>query len=167
MSYLRTSFCKNLHAKCYLNENRCIITSLNLYEFSQINNNEMGILLSKDEDSDVYRDAYEEAQRIVRISDEIRMTLEHVSHSEEDNSSADEEATDSEKLATSKLAKKLGISTTELLTCLTSMGFLNQRDDKYFLTDKGKASGGEFRHSKRYGPYFLWPSSLTITPPAG
>ena len=32
--YVRTSFCKNLHAKCYLSENSCIISSLNLYEFT-------------------------------------------------------------------------------------------------------------------------------------
>ncbi len=30
LSFIRTSFCKNLHAKCYINENSCIITSLNL-----------------------------------------------------------------------------------------------------------------------------------------
>ena len=45
LTYVRTSFCKNLHAKCYLNEESCIITSLNLYEFSQVNNNEMGVAL--------------------------------------------------------------------------------------------------------------------------
>ena len=33
LDYVRTSFCKNLHAKCYLNEQGCIVTSLNLYEF--------------------------------------------------------------------------------------------------------------------------------------
>ncbi len=33
LSFIRTSFCKNLHAKCYINEESCIITSLNLYEF--------------------------------------------------------------------------------------------------------------------------------------
>ena len=43
LTYVRTSFCKNLHAKCYLNEELCIVTSLNLYEFSQVNNNEMGV----------------------------------------------------------------------------------------------------------------------------
>ena len=32
LTFIRTSFCKNLHAKCYLNENECIITSLNLFE---------------------------------------------------------------------------------------------------------------------------------------
>jgi hypothetical protein len=40
---IKTSFNKNLHAKCYINENEAIITSMNLYEFSQQNNSEMGI----------------------------------------------------------------------------------------------------------------------------
>lgn len=31
----RVGFVQNLHAKCYLNENTAIITSMNLYEFSQ------------------------------------------------------------------------------------------------------------------------------------
>ena len=72
LSFIRTSFCKNLHAKCYLNENTCIITSLNLYEFSQVNNNEMGVLISRSEDAALYRDTYDEAQRIIRISEEVR-----------------------------------------------------------------------------------------------
>tara|TARA_R110002051_G_scaffold250392_2_gene309725 strand:+ start:1115 stop:1918 length:804 start_codon:yes stop_codon:yes gene_type:complete len=70
LSFVRTSFCKNLHAKCYINEDKCIITSLNLYEFSQVNNNEMGVLIDKHEDTELYRDAYDEALRIIRISDE-------------------------------------------------------------------------------------------------
>lgn len=72
LSYVRTSFCKNLHAKCYLNEETCIITSLNLYEFSQVNNNEMGVLVQRSDDPDLFRDTYQEAQRIIRISDEVR-----------------------------------------------------------------------------------------------
>ena len=83
LTYIRTSFCKNLHAKCYLNEELCIITSLNLYEFSQVNNNEMGILIRRSEDAALYKDAYEEAQRIIRISDEVRISLERVVHSSE------------------------------------------------------------------------------------
>ncbi|MGP4974372.1 phospholipase D family protein, partial [Psychrobacter alimentarius] len=82
LTFIRTSFCKNLHAKCYLNENECIITSLNLYEFSQVNNNEMGVLIYRNDDAKLYADTYEEAQRIIRISDEVRMSLEKVSESE-------------------------------------------------------------------------------------
>ena len=47
LTYVRTSFCKNLHAKCYLSESACIVTSLNLYEFSMVNNNEMGVLIDR------------------------------------------------------------------------------------------------------------------------
>ena len=78
LDFVRTSFCKNLHAKCYLNENECIITSLNLYEFSQVNNNEMGVLISRDSDSQLYADTYEEVQRIIRISEEIKVSADKV-----------------------------------------------------------------------------------------
>lgn len=78
LDYVRLSFCKNLHAKCYLNESECIISSLNLYEFSQVNNNEMGILVRKYEDDIVFKEAYEEAQRVIRISEEVRISLDEV-----------------------------------------------------------------------------------------
>ena len=76
MTSIRTSFCKDLHAKCYLNENEAIITSMNLYEFSQVNNNEMGIYFTKSDDPELYKDLYDEANRLIRISDEIVVTVE-------------------------------------------------------------------------------------------
>ena len=115
LTYIRTSFCKNLHAKCYLNEEMCIITSLNLYEFSQVNNNEMGVLIQRSEDNELYRDAYDEAQRIIRVSDEVRITLERVvdeSAEKETVANADDSSDSNtpEKLTSSKLAVKLRIS---------------------------------------------------------
>lgn len=159
LSYIRTSFCKNLHAKCYLNEESCIITSLNLYEFSQVNNNEMGVLIDRQNDPDLYRDAYEEAQRIIRISDEVRISLEVVA---KDNESASETDDNTNKLTSSKMAQKLGIKTPEFLEKLLSQGLLELRDGKNYLTDKGKEAGGEFRMSPKFGPYFLWPVGLDI-----
>jgi phosphatidylserine/phosphatidylglycerophosphate/cardiolipin synthase-like enzyme len=76
MSSIRSSFCKDLHAKSYLNENEAIITSMNLYEFSQVNNNEMGILIEKSKEPELYKDVYDEAQRLIRISDELIVTVE-------------------------------------------------------------------------------------------
>lgn len=75
---IRTSLCKNLHAKCYINEHEAIITSMNLYEFSQQNNNEMGIYISKTDDPQLYNDTLEEVQRLLTISQEIRMTIKKV-----------------------------------------------------------------------------------------
>ncbi|MBI4311848.1 MAG: hypothetical protein HY681_08700 [Chloroflexi bacterium] len=67
---IRTYFLENLHAKCYMNENGAIITSMNLYEFSQVNNNEMGIYLTKEEDAVLYGEALTEAQRLIRTGEE-------------------------------------------------------------------------------------------------
>lgn len=75
---VRSSFCKNLHAKCFLNEAEALITSMNLYEFSQVNNEEMGILVSRADDPELYAKVYEEATRLIRISDEVRVTVEKV-----------------------------------------------------------------------------------------
>ena len=78
MSSIRTSFCKNLHAKCYLNENQALLTSMNLYEFSQVNNYEMGVLVVREEEGDLYDAILQESRRIVRISEEIRVTVARV-----------------------------------------------------------------------------------------
>lgn len=75
---VRTSLCKNLHAKCYLNEGEAIITSMNLYEFSQMNNNEMGIHITKQADPDLYEATYAEVQRLLTISEEIQVTVRTV-----------------------------------------------------------------------------------------
>jgi len=168
LTYIRTSFCKNLHAKCYLSEELAIITSLNLYEFSQVNNNEMGVLIRRNEDAELYKDAYEEAQRIIRISDEVRISLERVTSETAGTSTAiaspvadnEDGGEHSEKLTTSKLALKCGLKTNELLDEFVTRGLLELRDGKHYLTDKGKEAGGEFRPKSRFGPYFLWPETL-------
>ena len=165
LSFVRTSFCKNLHSKCYLNEESCIITSLNLYEFSQVNNNEMGVLISRSEDTDIYRDAYEEAQRIIRISDEIRISLEKVEKPTNGDRSAqgDDPSDDaSSKLTSSKLAQKHKLKTPELLDKFTTLGYLTLADGKHSLTEKGKEAGGEFKFSKKFGPYFVWSEDMAV-----
>ena len=70
LSFIRTSHCDNLHAKCYLNESEAIITSMNLHEYSQVTNEEMGIYVTKKDDPQLYDDIYQSAQRLLRISTE-------------------------------------------------------------------------------------------------
>jgi len=161
LTYIRTSFCKNLHAKCYLNEGLCIITSLNLYEFSQVNNNEMGVVLSRKDDPRLYKDAYEEAQRIIRISDEVRVSLEKVSPKKEQQDNASNTASKN-KLTTSKLAKKLGKSTDELTVSLIEKGYLEVVNSENQLTQKGKEAGDGESKKGRFGSYFLWGDSLSV-----
>ena len=158
LTFVRTSFCKNLHAKCYMSESMCIVTSLNLYEFSQVNNNEMGILIERTDDAALYKDAYEECQRIIRISDEVRISLERVASQPEagapavqsrvgavmENEAASATVGSGEKLTSSKFAQKLGLKTVQLLDRAAELGYLARHDDKHALTVMGEQAGIEF-----------------------
>lgn len=64
-------FFENLHAKCYFNENGMVITSMNMYEFSEKNNREMGIFLTKMDDPDLYEKAKKETESIIQSSEII------------------------------------------------------------------------------------------------
>lgn len=161
LAYVRTSFCKNLHAKCYMNEELCIISSLNLYEFSQVNNNEMGVLIERASDFELYKDAYEEAQRIIRISEEVRISLERV----KSDSDKDEEGTDEErstKLTSSKLGQRYKLKAAEFLDKMVDLGYLDLIGGKHQLTQKGIDAGGEFKMSPKFGAYFLWPEDIKM-----
>lgn len=174
LTFIRTSFCKNLHAKCYLNENECIITSLNLYEFSQVNNNEMGVLINRNEDAKLYADTYDEAQRIIRISDEVRMSLEKVAPIEAPTPSPNPsvaavdltqntvvEKPAYSKLTTAKLAQELGFKTQELNNKLLAAGYLEQQEGELILTDAGSAAGGISKRGK-FGTFCLWDAGMVI-----
>jgi len=159
LEYVRTSFCENLHAKCYLNEGEAIVTSMNLYEFSQVNNNEMGILVKRDEEPELYREIFDEAQRLIRISDEVRLSADKI----DEVPVVDKPAADAfDKLTTSRIAKARGTTTREFTQKLIGAGLLEQDGAQYRLTEDGKEAGGEFRYSKQHGPYFLWPTEIEV-----
>lgn len=85
LNYTHTSFCKDLHAKCYLNESEAIVTSMNLHEYSQVNNYEMGIYIEKSNDTDLYKKVYDEVQRLIRNSDEVKISVSKVTDSTVNN----------------------------------------------------------------------------------
>jgi hypothetical protein len=62
---------KNLHAKCYINEKKAIICSMNLYDYSQTTNVEMGFLITKEEDLEAYNKMMEDI-------DDLRVNAERV-----------------------------------------------------------------------------------------
>jgi len=69
LKHLGLYFCKNLHAKCYFNENLMVITSMNLLEFSQTNNREMGVQIKLEEgDKELFYQAKQEADYIIKSS---------------------------------------------------------------------------------------------------
>ncbi len=87
LASLRLSYCKDLHAKCFMNESAAILTSMNLYEFSQVNNLEMGVLVTRDQDPDIYQEIAEYVMQLIRMSEEQRVTVEKVTKPDRKKSS--------------------------------------------------------------------------------
>lgn len=150
-------FCKNLHAKCYLNEELGIITSLNLYEFSQQNNNEMGVLFSRQNDLNLYNKAFEEVQRLIRISQGRGVTSFQISTPIKPT----EKQT---KIPTHELAKRRHIEQKILNENLLMSGLIKLVTGKgikghYALTARGVEVGGEPEQGTHI---ILWPENLKL-----
>jgi hypothetical protein len=159
--HIRTGFCQNLHAKCYLNESLAVITSLNLHLYSQQNNNEMGVMVKRGNDQQMFFDITSEVDRLIRISEATNADRENLVLESASVARTLEEPSTYGKLTTAKLAKRLGLGSTKLFDVLIGRGYLELRDGgKHHLTPEGKTAGGEFRMGK--GPYFLWPIDLKI-----
>ena len=58
-----------------MNDSHALITSMNLYEFSQQNNDEMGILVSAEDDPKLYKAIKAEADHILRLSKNVRLNV--------------------------------------------------------------------------------------------
>ena len=65
---LELYFCENLHAKCFLNEQKMIVSSMNMYAYSERNNREMGILIDRNSDTQLYDNAKQEGISIIDSS---------------------------------------------------------------------------------------------------
>ncbi|HAB1659549.1 TPA_asm: DNA repair protein [Salmonella bongori] len=167
LPYVRLSFCQNLHAKLYANEKTCLICSLNLYDFSQINNHEIGVLIEKDNDSAPYENAISEAQRLIRISTENILShgKNNLNNSIKSFNNNTVRNQGQDKITSTMLAKKLNISLNDLYKHLITKGFLAKIDDNTLeLTPKGIEVGGACctNRYKKNSKYFLWPSDFSI-----
>jgi phosphatidylserine/phosphatidylglycerophosphate/cardiolipin synthase-like enzyme len=76
---------KNLHAKIYLNQDFALISSMNLYEYSQINNHEIGVKFEFREDQKEYKDTLNEI-RIMLESEHNDNSFNGIMESIEDDS---------------------------------------------------------------------------------
>ena len=67
---------EDLHAKCYVNDDKMVITSLNLYAFSMANNKEMGVLIDKNDtaDTELFNDAFKEVDYINETSQRFELS---------------------------------------------------------------------------------------------
>ena len=163
---IRTSLCNSLHAKCYLNENEAIVTSMNLYSFSQQNNDEMGIHVTKEKDSDLYNDIYNEVQRLLTISEEIRISVKKIDKEFEQKTEEKIKKVQENKgnlksklLTTKELSKLTGLSSRKVNSWLTENKLMYKKDDDWITTKRGKETGG-IEKNGQYGQFVIWPENI-------
>jgi hypothetical protein len=90
---------KNLHAKCYINENKAIISSMNLYDYSQTTNVEMGFLITKEDEPDAY-------QKMMDDIDDLKINGDRLKPWILEDEKAEKEKTETKtKIENSKISK--------------------------------------------------------------
>lgn len=65
-------FKENLHAKCYANETKALVCSMNLHSFSEVNNIEMGIKIDSRQDRSAYDKCIDEIRQAIKNAIPIR-----------------------------------------------------------------------------------------------
>lgn len=178
LKYVRLYFSKNLHAKCYLNEKKMIISSMNLYEFSQQNNREMGILIERENEADrqVYEDAWKDIESILNNATDFsyveapkeiaKQRTESVSPDSpiketktESVSQIPSSGTNLKYFSATAMSKELGISSKELNAKFEKMHWIERKDDEWVPTRLGKEKGAQMKNGQ-YGEYIAWPESI-------
>jgi len=173
LKYVRLYFSKNLHAKCYLNEKKMIISSMNLYEFSQQNNREMGILIERDKESDkeVYEDAWKDIESILNNATDFS----YVEAPKVDNAKTEPikplhtkpEPTpqptvsnyNGKYLSATALSKELGISSKDLTYAIEKIKWIEKKNEEWVLTNLGKSKGATMKKGQ-YGDYIAYPETI-------
>ena len=154
LNSVRITSLENLHTKCYLNEKEAIITSMNLYQYSQQNNYEMGILVSRSDDRELYEKIKDETIRVLGHSKDINLSApaEAPTYSEAVASSTQKARASSSrkrKTATSTLERP---STGSCIRCGDSMPEANEnkplclKDWRFWNESKEDDYPGKFCH---------------------
>jgi len=112
LQFVVLKYKEDLHAKCYVNDQHMIITSLNLYEFSMANNREMGVLIDKNDpaDAQLFADAMGEVDFISETSDRFDLRAP--------NTEPKQTLTSSQKVSSPANRKEASAKTTSTGFCI-------------------------------------------------
>ncbi len=168
MPGIKLLFHKDLHAKCYFNEKEAIITSMNLYMFSQQNNVEMGIYISKEKDEELYKQVATEVDRIKRGSEHRTISVQKVEKvktepikhipSKQEVAPLSKINFTGKYLSATALSKELGISSKELTSRFEKLKWIEKKNEEWVLTHLGKSKGAEMKKGQ-YGDYIAYPET--------
>lgn len=140
---------------------------MNLYSFSQQNNDEMGIYVTKENDSELYKDIFNEAQRLLTISEEIRVTVkkvdkeatEQINHNEKPVLEKRVDYSKSSFKTTKELSELTNISSRKINEWLVGQKLMYKKNEDWFTTKKGAEFGGISKEGQ-YGKFIVWPEEI-------
>lgn len=156
---------QDLHAKCYLNDNQMIITSLNLYEFSMNNNKEMGVLINKNDehDAELFNDAFKEIDFIDETSDRFEFTSIpekiEVKKIDQKPQSKKVDYSKSKLLTTKEISQETGISSRKVNSWFVDNKLMYKKEDDWFATKRGVELGAKQKEGA-YGKFIIWPEEI-------
>jgi phosphatidylserine/phosphatidylglycerophosphate/cardiolipin synthase-like enzyme len=166
LKYVRLYFSKNLHAKCYLNENKMIIASMNLYEYSQVHNREMGILIDteNEEDKKIYQDATKDIESMIHNSEDFSYIKAPQKKIQTEKTIKPEKSPKSNLSksvykTTKELSQETELSSRKINSILVKKKLMYKKDDDWFITEKGKEFGG-IEKEGQYGQFVIWPEEI-------
>jgi phosphatidylserine/phosphatidylglycerophosphate/cardiolipin synthase-like enzyme len=163
LRFIILKYNQDLHAKCYLNDNKMIITSLNLYEFSMNNNKEMGVLIDLNDESD--KELFEDAFKEIDFIDETSERFEFTSIPEEkkpvkvESKIQTKKTSNSKLLTTKEISQMSGISSRKVNAWFVDNKLMYKKEDDWISTKKGKESGAVSKEGQ-YGKFVVWPEEL-------
>ena len=70
--------------------------------------------------------------------------------------------TDKKLISTSELSRRVSIPGKQLFAKFQDLGYIVREEDQWYLTDRGKSAGGEYRVSDKAGRYVVWPEDISI-----
>lgn len=167
-------FSEDLHAKCYINDTKMIITSMNFYDFSMMNNKEMGILIDKTvaEDISVYNDAWAEIdfiEKTSKIFDFVSKPTSTPATSILKETKPDTKieivnppkaiSFDGKYLSATALSKEIGISNKDLSYKIEKLKWIEKINEEWVLTNLGKSKGAQIKKGQ-YGDYIAYPETI-------
>ncbi len=147
-----------------------IISSMNLYEFSQQNNREMGILIERHIEADrpVYDDAWKDIESILnnatdfsyveapKETGKIKIEVTHSTPPKQQIVLPPLDTFKGKFLSATALSKELGISSKDLMHKIEKLKWIEKRDNEFILTSLGKSKGAEMKKGQ-YGNHIAYP----------
>lgn len=180
LRHVYLKFHENLHAKCYVNDTKLIITSLNFYEYSMIHNKEMGVLYdnTNSADQEIYTKALEHVkfiednsndkpfeltststtQSVREVTKKIESPLEQAIPKTE-TVSPPKTTFNGKFLSATALSKELSISSKDLTNKIEKLKWIEKKNEEWVLTSLGMSKGAEMKKGQ-YGEYIAYPETV-------